>query len=67
LLSTLEPAAGPLQYIGYQTLLGIGIGCGFHQPFIAVQAVLPELVSRLSRLFDRIMLTFRRTSLLALA
>ncbi|CZT22760.1 related to transporter (major facilitator superfamily) [Ramularia collo-cygni] len=42
LLTTLEPDSGPGEYIGYQVLLGIGIGCGFHQPFIAVQAVLPE-------------------------
>jgi hypothetical protein len=44
LLSTLEPDSSPMVYIGYQILLGIGIGCGFNQPFIAVQTVLNDMV-----------------------
>jgi type III secretory pathway component EscT len=45
MLSTLQPNSGPANWISYQILLGIGIGCGFHQPFIAVQTVLRESVS----------------------
>jgi hypothetical protein len=40
LLSTLKPHSGPPEWIGYQALVGIGIGLGLQQPIIAIQTVL---------------------------
>lgn len=40
LLSTLTPESGHQMWIGYQAIMGIGIGLGMQQPLIAVQAVL---------------------------
>ncbi|KAE8445029.1 hypothetical protein EG329_014035 [Mollisiaceae sp. DMI_Dod_QoI] len=40
LLSTLTPASDHSRWIGYQALVGIGIGLGMQQPLIAVQTVL---------------------------
>ncbi|EGP91887.1 putative major facilitator superfamily transporter [Zymoseptoria tritici IPO323] len=42
LLSTLEPNSGPGKYIGFQVLLGAGVGCAFHIPFVVVNATLQE-------------------------
>lgn len=42
LLSTLKPDSGPAMWIGYQVLMGIGVGLGMQQPFIAVQNVLHD-------------------------
>jgi hypothetical protein len=41
LLSTLKPDSGHAAWIGYQALVGIGIGAGFQQPLIVAQATLP--------------------------
>lgn len=41
LLSTLEPDSGHSLWIGYQALVGLGVGAGFQQPLIAAQATLP--------------------------
>lgn len=40
LLTTFEPDTGRPAWIGYQVLVGAGLGLGFQQPFIAVQTVL---------------------------
>ncbi|KAF8863427.1 putative HC-toxin efflux carrier [Acephala macrosclerotiorum] len=40
LLSTLAPDSDHQKWIGYQALIGIGIGLGMQQPLIAVQTVL---------------------------
>jgi hypothetical protein len=40
-VTTLQPSSTTAQWIGYQILYGAGIGFGFQQPVIAVQAVLP--------------------------
>ena len=40
LLSTWEVDSGPGRWIGYQFLLGIGVGLGLQQPVVAVQTVL---------------------------
>ncbi|KUJ22299.1 putative HC-toxin efflux carrier [Mollisia scopiformis] len=40
LLSTLTPASDHQMWIGYQALIGVGIGLGMQQPLIAVQTVL---------------------------
>ncbi|KAI9887005.1 MAG: MFS sugar transporter [Watsoniomyces obsoletus] len=41
LLTTLEVDTPASKWIGYQAILGIGIGMGLQQTFIAVQTVLP--------------------------
>lgn len=41
LLTTLEVDTGSPKWIGYQAILGIGVGMGLQQSFIAVQTVLP--------------------------
>ncbi len=41
LLNTLVPASGSPQWIGFQVLLGLGVGLGLQQGLIAVQTVLP--------------------------
>ncbi|KAL5341493.1 major facilitator superfamily domain-containing protein [Aspergillus crustosus] len=41
LLTTFTPETGHPAWIGYQVLLGIGIGIGLQQPLIVVQTVLP--------------------------
>ncbi|KAL3460667.1 MFS general substrate transporter [Aspergillus heterothallicus] len=41
LLSTFEVDTGHAAWIGYQVILGMGIGMGQQQPLIVVQAVLP--------------------------
>ncbi|KAK3937162.1 MFS general substrate transporter [Diplogelasinospora grovesii] len=41
LLTTLTPESGANQWIGYQAMVGIGIGLGLQQPLIVVQTVLP--------------------------
>ncbi|KAF2425518.1 efflux pump [Tothia fuscella] len=40
LLSTLSPNTSSGKWIGYQILLGIGRGCGFQMPIIAIQNTL---------------------------
>lgn len=40
LLTTLTPDSGPLQWIGFQVLLGLGVGLGLQQGLIAAQTVL---------------------------
>ncbi|KAH0548114.1 hypothetical protein GP486_008157 [Trichoglossum hirsutum] len=40
LISTLKVNSGHSMWIGYQTLLGLGLGMGMQQPLMAVQAVL---------------------------
>jgi MFS family permease len=40
LLSTFTPSAGNAKVVGYQILVGIGLGCGMQQPFTVVQTVL---------------------------
>ena len=40
LLTTFEPDTASAQWIGYQIIVGAGLGLGFQQPFIAVQTVL---------------------------
>jgi EmrB/QacA subfamily drug resistance transporter len=40
LLTTFEPDTGRPAWIGYQVLVGAGLGLGFQQPFMAVQTVL---------------------------
>lgn len=42
LLSTLEEDSGAGEWIGYQILMGLGVGLGMQQPFIVVQNVLPD-------------------------
>lgn len=42
LLSTVGTNAGASQWITYQVLAGIGIGCGTQQPGVAVQCLLDE-------------------------
>ncbi|KAJ5462654.1 hypothetical protein N7475_007598 [Penicillium sp. IBT 31633x] len=42
LLTTLEETSGPGEWIGYQILMGMGVGLGMQQPFIVVQNVLPD-------------------------
>ncbi|KAK0648244.1 major facilitator superfamily domain-containing protein [Cercophora newfieldiana] len=42
LLSTINPASGPGQWIGYQALYGLGIGCGFQSSMLPAQNVLPR-------------------------
>jgi hypothetical protein len=41
LLTTLRVDSSPSEYLGYQALLGIGMGCGLVQGVVAVQAALP--------------------------
>jgi hypothetical protein len=41
LLTTLTPDSGSPQWIGFQALLGLGVGLGLQQGLIAVQTVLP--------------------------
>lgn len=43
LLTTLRVDSGYSQWIGYQSLYGIGLGLGMSQPMIVVQAVLPPI------------------------
>ncbi|KXX72948.1 putative HC-toxin efflux carrier TOXA [Madurella mycetomatis] len=40
LTTTFHPDTGSAAWIGYQIILGVGIGVGFQQPLIAVQTVL---------------------------
>jgi len=40
LLTTLRPDSPPAQWIGYQVVLGVGLGLGMQQPLMAVQTVL---------------------------
>lgn len=40
LLSTLTPTTGRPQWVGYQILFGIGIGCGIQQPMNVIQTIL---------------------------
>ncbi|KAF2761140.1 MFS general substrate transporter [Pseudovirgaria hyperparasitica] len=40
LLTTLEPSTGPAKWIGYQVVLGIGLGLGLQQGLVVVQTVL---------------------------
>lgn len=40
LLTTLEPDSPPAKWIGYQVVLGAGLGMGMQQPLMAVQTVL---------------------------
>lgn len=40
LTTTFRPDTGSAAWIGYQVILGVGIGVGFQQPLIAVQTVL---------------------------
>jgi hypothetical protein len=40
LLTTLKPDSPPAQWIGYQVVLGVGLGLGMQQPLMAVQTVL---------------------------
>ncbi|KAB5522841.1 major facilitator superfamily domain-containing protein [Coniochaeta sp. 2T2.1] len=40
LLTTFEPDTKSPMWIGYQVIVGAGLGLGFQQPFIAVQTVL---------------------------
>jgi MFS family permease len=40
-ITTLQPSSTTARWVGYQILYGAGIGFGFQQPVIAVQAVLP--------------------------
>jgi hypothetical protein len=40
LLTTLEPGTPSSKWIGYQIVLGVGLGLGMQQPLMAVQAVL---------------------------
>ncbi|RDL40045.1 Uncharacterized protein BP5553_00024 [Venustampulla echinocandica] len=40
LMTTFQPNTGHPEWIGYQALVGIGIGCGIQQPLIVVQTVL---------------------------
>lgn len=42
LLSTLKTDSGSGEWIGYQILMGIGVGLGMQPPFIVVQNVLPD-------------------------
>jgi hypothetical protein len=41
LLSTLKPGSGHAHWIGFQAVLGLGVGFGMQQPIIAAQTVLP--------------------------
>lgn len=41
LLTTLHPDSPSSQWIGYQAMLGIGLGMGLQQPMIAIQTALP--------------------------
>lgn len=41
LISTWKVDSGPAQWIGYQIIYGIGVGCGMQQTLIAAQTVLP--------------------------
>ncbi|KAF2219172.1 major facilitator superfamily domain-containing protein [Elsinoe ampelina] len=41
LLSTLSISTSTARWIGYQVLLGAGVGLGYQQPIIAVQTALP--------------------------
>lgn len=40
LLTTLKPDSPPAQWIGYQVVVGVGVGLGMQQPLMAVQTVL---------------------------
>ncbi|CAP96439.1 hypothetical protein E8E15_007411 [Penicillium rubens] len=42
LLSTLKTDSGSGEWIGYQILMGLGVGLGMQQPFMVVQNVLPD-------------------------
>lgn len=41
LLTTLVPDSSTGKWVGYQLLVGLGIGAGFQQPVLAAQTVLP--------------------------
>lgn len=41
MLTTFAVSTPTREWIGYQIILGIGVGCGFQQSIIAAQAVLP--------------------------
>lgn len=43
LLSTVKPDTSTGEWIGYQIIYGVGVGLGFQQPIVAVQAVLPAV------------------------
>ena len=43
LLSTFTPSTPSPQWIGYQALFGLGVGCGIQQPLLVIQTVLPEI------------------------
>jgi hypothetical protein len=40
LTTLLEPDSSAAEWIGYQIIIGIGVGAGFQQPLMAVQTVL---------------------------
>ena len=42
LLSTFKVNTGPGEWIGYQILLGLGVGIGMQQALVAPQVVLPR-------------------------
>ncbi|KAJ5602440.1 hypothetical protein N7537_005396 [Penicillium hordei] len=42
LLSTLKTDSGSGEWVGYQILMGLGVGLGMQQPYIVVQNVLPD-------------------------
>ena len=42
LLTSFQPDTGPAKWIGYQLLIGIGLGLGLQQPNLAAQTVLPR-------------------------
>jgi hypothetical protein len=46
LLSTLDRNSSSAQYIGYQIIFGIGVGCGIQQSMVAIQAAVRGSGSR---------------------
>lgn len=46
LLSTLDKNSSSVQYIGYQIIFGIGVGCGVQQSMVAIQAAVKGSGSR---------------------
>lgn len=46
LLSTLDKNSSPAQYIGYQVIFGVGVGCGVQQTMVAIQAAVKGSGSR---------------------
>lgn len=46
LLSTLDRNASSAQYIGYQIIFGVGVGCGIQQSMVAIQAAVKGSGSR---------------------